>query len=338
VYEISFVANPSVVAVLCVEPVLEVPPTGNDLGFGRYWQKEEVEVAGTMCAAIRLHDALDSGANQQRFASECKMMSSLRHPHIVTFLGTSYLHGSLALVTEKLPYNLTNILSGCPDIPLCLKYSMLCDVAQGLIYLHTHSIIHRDISIVSILLNSALEAKICDFSAAKYMGDPEPVYDDPRTQYPGTLVYMPPEAAGGIYDTSLDICSFGVLALGTLIQEYPGDIGEAVVIGPDGIVARSEVERREKYFMLLYSQLNHRHPLVQMIEQCLANDSKERPVATVILQTLKELLLIVSEHEQSRAKIKTMEMIMRDGDQEVSKIIEKVQGDIVTVTLIYASV
>lgn len=107
-----------------------------------------------------------------------------------------------------------------------------------------------------------------------------------------------------------------------MTREYPGDIGELLFIGPDGIVGRSEIERREKYFMLLYSQLNHRHPVVQMIKQCLANDSKERPVATVILQTLKELLLIVSEREQSRAKIKTMEMIMRDGDQEVNKIIK----------------
>lgn len=168
---------------LYVEPVLnEVHPTGIALGVGRYWQQEEVEVAGTMCAAIRLHGSLDSVANRQRFASECKMMSSLRHPHIVTLLGTSYLHGSLALVTEKLPYNLTNILSGCPDIPLCLKYSILGDVAQGLIYLHTHSIIHHDISTMSVMLNSALKAKIGDFSAAKYMGDPEPVYDF-HTQY-----------------------------------------------------------------------------------------------------------------------------------------------------------
>jgi len=147
---------------------------------------------------------------------------------------------------------------------------------------------------------------------------------------------LPQEAEGGVYDTSLDVFSFGVLAIYTLTQEYPSacDLKSEFFVGQDNVpVIHSEMERREKHFMPLYSQLNHRHPLVQMIEQCLANDSKERPVATVILQTLKELLLIVSEREQSRAKIKTMEMIMRDGDQEVNKIIEKVQEDIVTVTL-----
>ena len=149
---------------------------------------------------------------------------------------------------------------------------------------------------------------------------------------------MPQEAGGGVYDTSLDVFSFGVLAIYTLTQEYPSacDLKSEFFVGQDNVpVIHSEVERREKHahFMPLYSQLIHRHPLVQMIEQCLANDSKEHPVATVILQTLKELLLIVSECEHLRAKIKTMEMIMRDGDQEVNEIIEKVQGDIVSVTL-----
>jgi len=145
-----------------------------------------------------------------------------------------------------------------------------------------------------------------------------------HTRCPGTPVYMPPEALaeGGMYGTPLDIFSFGVLALSTLTQEFPGDIGEAVVIGPDGIVARSEVERREKYFTLLHSQLKRSHPLVYLIEQCLANNPKERPTAGTIVQIIEQNS--DSECEQLSAKIKTMEMIMRSMDKVVNSEIEKV--------------
>ena len=158
---------------LRVEPVLrDIQPTGKLLGTGPYKWGEEVEVAGTLCASARINQVLLEDASfgdtiLRHFAAECRMMSNLRHPHIITFLGTSYLHGSLALLTEKLPYKLGRILKSCREIPLCLKCSILSDVARGLAYLHTLSIVHCNISSRYVFLNSGLEAKISGFHSAQ---------------------------------------------------------------------------------------------------------------------------------------------------------------------------
>ena len=334
-----------------VEPVLhDVRPTGKQLHAGASDVVEEVDVRGTMCVAKRLHETLLSGdipkttrrLLSQRFASECEMMSKLRHPHIVAFLGTSYLNGSQALIMEKLPYSLSRLLlDWCVEIPLCLKWSILGDVARGLIYLHSLSIIHRDISPSNVLLTSGLEAKIGDFGVSKSVM--RPVTDswmravswmrlEEHTQCPGTIMFMPPEAlqVPAEYGTPLDIFSFGVLALSTLTQEFPGDIRGNTFIGENGkIMARSEVEVREKYFAKIYSQLTRSHPLVRMIEQCLANYSKRRPTAEMVLQIVNKVNS-VSEDDQLSAKIKTMEMI-RSKDQGLHEEIEKVPTLVYTV-------
>ena len=84
----------------------------------------------------------------------------------------------------------------------------------------------------------------------------------------------------------------------------------------DVLVTRSEVERREKYFTLLHSQLRYSHPLVQLIELCLSNNPKKRPTAGMILEIINKLNS-VSEHKQLSAKVQTMEM--HDNEEQGSR-------------------
>lgn len=298
---------------LVIEPVLhDVQTTGNVFGEGIFAVVEEAEVHGTMCAVKCVSDPVYI----PRFECECKMLSKLRHPHIVAYLGTTNLHDSLILVMEKLPYTLHNILNCYKQIPLGLQHSILSDVARGLIYLHTHSIIHCDITARNVCLTSGLEAKIVNFTTAKNLSQSEPME---YTQYPGTMLYMPPEAEGKTYGTSLDIFSFGVVALFIMTQDDPFYIEPRVVTDQNGeLILRSEVERREKYF----AQLDRENPVVKITQQCLADDSQKRPTAEMILETIKSHG--VSAHEQSRAKIKTLEMIIRNQDSEVTKELTKV--------------
>jgi len=60
-------------------------------------------------------------------------MSSLRHPHIVQFLGVCFLPGSRlpALVMERLMMSLGDLLDNNPNISLAIKHSVLHDVASG---------------------------------------------------------------------------------------------------------------------------------------------------------------------------------------------------------------
>ncbi len=183
-----------------------------------------------ICAGKKLHEVLldvrDEGVAQivQKYFQECQLMSSLRHPNITQFLGLCFLPGIElpVLVMERLESSLDDLLEHMPNLPLSLKRSVLEDVAHGLLYLHNMqpSIIHRDLTSKNVLLTSSLVAKITDMGNSRIVNMRPGQMARTLTNFPGTLVYMAPEAVDDRhrYGPSLDIFSFGHLALYTLTQ------------------------------------------------------------------------------------------------------------------------
>ena len=206
---------------------------------------------GAICAAKTIHKNAAQVAvvairqASAKFVRECQLMSTLRHPNIVQFLGLCFFPGSRlpALVMKRLLTNLHDLLdpetdpppppdAPKPFFPLSLKCSILHDVASGLIYLHERSqpIIHCDLSARNVLLNSGMVAKIADLGVARIV--PRIRAAATMTKAPGDLVYMPPEAMESIpgeenedkqskCDASIDIFSFGVVAIFTFCQTFP---------------------------------------------------------------------------------------------------------------------
>jgi len=105
--------------------VRRVRRTYRELGVGAHGSVEELEADGTTYAGKRIHDALvefEDNLVSQRFVSECQLMSELRHPHVVQFIGVCFFVGSRfpILVMEYLPENLDHLLEATPKIPLLL--------------------------------------------------------------------------------------------------------------------------------------------------------------------------------------------------------------------------
>jgi len=184
-----------------------------------------------VCAAKRIHKALLDPANEgieevvERYRQECLLMGRLSHPNITQFLGLSFLEGSQLplLVMEKLVMSLDDFLQHAPHIPLQIKLSILLDTCRGLVYLHgyeSNPIIHRDLTARNILLSLSLTAKISDLGNSRMITMKSGKLTQTLSKNPGTSVYMPPEALDDIhrYGTTIDIFSFGVLSLFTLIQ------------------------------------------------------------------------------------------------------------------------
>ena len=208
-----------------------VAPTGRNLGRGAYGVVEELEMDGLVCAGKKLYDTLidpeNLGAQRMvdRYFHECSLLSELRHPHVVQFLGICLLPDSQlpVLVMERLQGSLDELLESTSNIALPTKLSVLQDVARGLVCLHNHSpaIIHRDLTARNVLLNSAMTAKIADLGNSRMVDIPPGQLAQTMTQgIPGTLVYMPPEVSDEEhkYGPSLDMFSFGHLSLFTAIQ------------------------------------------------------------------------------------------------------------------------
>ena len=161
----------------------------------------------------------------ERFRQECRLMSSLCHPHVTQFLGLCFLPTPILLM-EKLQGSLDELLENVCDIPLSVKQSFLEDVARGLRYLHTHNpqIIHRDLTAKNVLLTSSLQCKITDFGNSRIVNLQPGQLAQTLSRLPGTMLYMPPEAfvQPARYGPSLDVFSFGHLALFTLTQVSVG--------------------------------------------------------------------------------------------------------------------
>ena len=189
-----------------------------------------MEVNGLTCAGKKIHKILLDAGNvgvremAERYMQECQLMSDLRHPNITQFLGLCFFPSCQfpILVMERLDKNLDDLLETVPNIPLVLKRSILEDVARGLLYLHKHNpqIIHRDLTAKNVLLTSSFMAKITDFGNSRIVNLQPGQLARTLSRLPGTLTYMPPEAlsASARYGPSLDIFSFGHLALFTLNQ------------------------------------------------------------------------------------------------------------------------
>ena len=279
-----------------------VTSTGKQLGGGSYGVVEELEMDGLVCAGKKIYDALVDPENQgaqrmvDRYYSECNLLSELRHPHVVQFLGICFLPDSQlpVLVMEKLHCSLDDLLENTADIPLHTKLSVLQDVARGLVFLHNRSpaVIHRDLTARNVLLNSAMTAKIADLGNSRIANLRPGQLAQTMTQgIPGTLVYMPPEASLKHYGPPLDMFSFGHLALFTATQVFPGDLLPHNYTDPrkKKVKARTEIERRETYIAALHDKLGKKHGLVVLLKECLEFEPEKRPTAKQALERLEGL-------------------------------------------------
>ncbi|KAK6822575.1 cyclin-dependent kinase G-1 [Apiospora arundinis] len=124
------------------------------------------------------------------------------------------------LVLEFVEHDLKSILEDMAEPFLASEVkTLLKQLGEGVAYLHSHWILHRDLKTSNLLLNNRGQLKIADFGMARYVGDPAP----PKlTQLVVTLWYRSPELLLGAttYDSSVDMWSVGCI-FGELLAREP---------------------------------------------------------------------------------------------------------------------
>lgn len=299
------------------------------LGIGSYGKVVKAKLGKLHCAAKLLHDTMfqfnDPGLQNlvKKFQEECELLSNIDHPNIVKYLGTTRdpRSGRPVLLMELMHESLTRFLERSTGLlPYCSQFKIAHDVALALSYLHSKTIVHRDLSSNNVLLTTDGTSKVTDFGMSRLIEmHPQAT---PLTQCPGTLVYMPPEALimPPQYSDRLDCFSYGVLTVQIATRQFPdpGDANKYVNDPkyPTGkvIVPIPEIQRRRKHIDLVEPG----HPLLSLAIKCLNDGDTQRPSARELCDQLAPLMKkerIKKELEEKEKQVKK-EMEERERQQK----------------------
>ena len=91
-------------------------------------------------------------AMREKFHEEIRLLSSLRHENILTFMGVSVSGDDIPwLLTERCDGTLFDLIDGCP-MPVQQVTSIAMGIARALAYIHAIPIAHRDLNSKNVLM------------------------------------------------------------------------------------------------------------------------------------------------------------------------------------------
>ena len=251
----------------------------DDIGKGTYGRVFKVEFNGAACVARELHPNISlkgkTNCEADQFLSNCRKCRDLRHPNIIQFFGVVCIkpNDPPIQVMEKMHCSLTSFIESSSDIPTSTKLSILHDVAAGLNYLHCHRdscrkpqpIVHCYLSSNNVLLTSTdvhqLKAKISDVGLAQMVKGLKSTSK--------CIIFMAPEMKKSVNNAgpSADVFSYGVVILHTITQQWPESTSICQSTKPSTV-----------------DGLNN------LIDSCLEETPRNRPIVSDVLTTLKALI------------------------------------------------
>ncbi|CAL2246623.1 unnamed protein product [Prunus armeniaca] len=182
--------------------------------------------------------------NMEDFCNEISILSRLRHPNVILFLGACTKPPHLSMVTEYMEmgslYYLIHLSGQKKKLTWRRRLKMLRDICRGLMCMHRMKIVHRDLKSANCLVNKHWTVKICDFGLSRIMNETN-MKDSSSA---GTPEWMAPELIRNEpFTEKCDIFSLGVIMweLCTLNRPWEGVPPERVVYAVANEGSRLEI-------------------------------------------------------------------------------------------------
>jgi len=156
-------------------------------------------------------------------ASEFRVLSSLRHPHIISVLDYGFQTNGLPFFTMKLLSDSVNFVHAARGQTLDVQLDLLFQMLQALSYLHRRGIVHRDLKSSNVLVTGR-QVTVLDFGVAGL----------PESALAGTTGFIAPEVLrGGRPTPTSDFYAVGVMAYEILVPGHRHGSRPLPPHGPD---------------------------------------------------------------------------------------------------------
>ncbi|KAJ0485445.1 putative protein kinase RLK-Pelle-CR4L family [Helianthus annuus] len=283
--------------------------------------KDELPMINKTAAIKRIFNRGDE-QGKQGFLTEIELLTSCKHPNIVSLLGFSREGHEMILVYE---YAVKGSLSDyfqnngkTVNLTWAQRIQICLDIAHGVNYLHTNMegkpwIIHRDIKSENILLDENMKAMVADFG----LSVSNPMRQQASTIYTkniaGTEVYMDPEfLTTAKYKKESDVYSFGVV----LFEVLSGRVAYDSLYLKENSMGLAPIARRrfnegtlkelidpkiteedDDHFFTLNRGPNQDsfETFSKIAYHCLAETQAKRPLMDVIIKELQKALHLQGE-------------------------------------------
>ncbi len=225
--------------------------------------------------------------------TEAEILSVLRHPNIVQYLGVCMDPSSMCIVTEYCGNGSMADVIRTKTLTWSRASRMLLDAATGMLYLHSRNILHCDLKSNNILVDSHYRTKICDFNMSKLIeestGSSLANIQNPR--------WLAPEICEGSdsHSKASDVYSFGIVMWEVLTGEVPWKDSkpwEIVQLIKEG--GRPTTPNFWDCVDANGDEFTAFDEYVQLLTACWDQNPYARPTFNDIVRGLKEIVLFAS--------------------------------------------
>ncbi|XP_053188264.1 serine/threonine-protein kinase TAO1 isoform X2 [Scomber japonicus] len=178
--------------------------------FGAVYFARDVRTNEVVAIKKMSYNGKQSNEKWQDIIKEVKFLQRIRHPNSIEYKGCYLREHTAWLVMEYCLGSASDLLEVHKKPLQEVEIAAITHGAlQGLAYLHSHNMIHRDVKAGNILLTEPGLVKLADFGSASIAS--------PANSFVGTPYWMAPEVIlamdEGQYDGKVDVWSLGITCI-----------------------------------------------------------------------------------------------------------------------------
>lgn len=243
----------------------------------------------------------DSARNRARFLQEASLLTSIRHPNLLLYMGACVnAKYPLCIVSELIDGgSLYELLHGYDQTKLTTRQKLLLtqDIARGMLYLHGRDpiVLHRDLKSANILVelqnDGSFKGTIIDFGLSKFSSTQASIVPGQGRGLTGSLVTMAPEVMNEQkYEPRSDVYSYGIVCW----ELWCGRVPFGKVIGSTQLLMKVAVHGERPEF-----EKEDMVPaaIQRLIRACWDQDISKRPDFLVIVKMLNDIRLDLNVDE-----------------------------------------